>query len=183
MLTGYFDDSGTHGPFRCWSGWAGFIAPEANWLILDDSWRAVLNREGLSTFHMKDCMAREGQFQRRSRADCGKIIHDLRAAIMGAELFGIGMAVPRADWDEAVAEHALGSKMGTAEESAAFSGCFYHALNSAQDFRPETDVSLVFDDRADYVTVPMARIISHYRGQATKASNLVGVTFRKVFQV
>lgn len=176
MLTGYFDDSGTHGPSKV-VVWAGFIAPEARWLMLDQGWRAILAREGLNDFHMADCTAREKEFERRNRADCDKIIHDLREVIMAAELFGIGTAVPKDDWDEVVAENPLGPNMGTAEEFA-FSACFYHALNSAQDFKPETDVSLVFDDR-DHVTVPMSRIISHYKKQASKSPNLVGVSFQK----
>jgi hypothetical protein len=106
------------------------------------------------------------------------VIHDFRQAIKAAELFGIGMAVPIADWETISAAHPLQASMGTAEEFA-FSGCIYHALNSAQDFAPETDVSLIFDDR-DRVTVPMTRIIQHYMRQATKAPNLLGVTFSKM---
>jgi hypothetical protein len=65
-LQAYFDESGEHDPVtghvvRLHIG--GVLTSTDAWSIIDEQWRDVLGREGVKIFHMKDLMAKRGEFK------------------------------------------------------------------------------------------------------------------------
>ncbi|HWY14723.1 MAG TPA: DUF3800 domain-containing protein [Rhizomicrobium sp.] len=176
MLTGYFDDSGTHAGSKV-VVWAGFVAPASNWANLDTQWRAILAREKISAFHMSACLAREGGFENWRQADADKVIHDLRQAIKSSNVYGIGSAVSVADWEAVVKPHRYAHLMAPPDDFA-FSGCIWHAMELARKNAHGPDLSLVFDDRERVMPVTQS-IIDHYKKEAGKIGAAISVTFQK----
>ena len=80
FITAHLDESHTHksAPFELM---AGYVAPEANWAILDYDWKELLGEFGIPHFHAVEMEnrrgpfkkwndAREQAFRRRGRAVC-----------------------------------------------------------------------------------------------------------------
>jgi len=72
MLWAYFEESGLHKAETGKLDWlvlAGAIATEENWGHVSSEWEAVLIDFGITTFHMADFEAYEGEFKNFSKDD------------------------------------------------------------------------------------------------------------------
>jgi hypothetical protein len=175
VLTAYFDDSGTHAASKVVL-WAGFIAPEEAWLKFDEEWRAILVRENVSAFHMYDCENALGEFDRWNRARSDLVIGDLRQVIIQSGLFGVGTAIPRTVWEEVVTGPRA-PLMGPIEDFA-LSSCMRHAISLSRNFIPDSDLSIVFDDRG-IESRSIQRIVEFYQKSTISNPTLASVTFQK----
>jgi hypothetical protein len=101
MLTAYFDDSGTHEGSNVILA-AGFIGSVEEWTRFDPAWRARLESEGLTNFHMTDCVVGKNQFATWREARRDLLIDDLSALLGSSDLLGINAVVHRADWESVV---------------------------------------------------------------------------------
>ncbi|MDO9385027.1 MAG: hypothetical protein Q7T86_19445 [Hyphomicrobiaceae bacterium] len=114
MLSGYFDDSGTHDDSEV-VVWAGLFGNRFQWAALDDAWGQALKAcppkcRPLTHFHMVRCESGTGEFaeddtyQRWPRSEREALAKNLRKIINGNMLSGIGIGVARKIWDELITD-------------------------------------------------------------------------------
>lgn len=124
MLTAYFDDSGTHDASAALV-MAGWIGDEEQWAKFDKEWRALLDKEGLTWFHMTECEAADGEFDMWPRPRRDALIHDLRQVILNNNLHGLGVVIARNDWNRLVTGK-IRDILGDGNDV-----CFVHAIDLA----------------------------------------------------
>jgi len=138
MLTGYFDESGTHDQATVTTV-AGFISTPERWGEFDEAWRVVLKRWGLSSFHMNEFAHFTGEYEQFRKDEAGRrlLLRFLAAVIKETCLYGCAASVIRKDHEMLNANNRLGSAY-----SLAAKGCM--ALNAswmaANDQEPPLDV-------------------------------------------
>ena len=100
MLRAYFDESGTHGgPVA--TSIAGYVATGAAWSAFDADWEKELGRyagHGVTTFHMAECLAGQGEYV---RLDCywrNQHILDMGRVLARHDLQPVWSAVVAEDW-------------------------------------------------------------------------------------
>lgn len=138
-LTAYFDDTASHR--RKIVGWLGYVGDDLQWGFAEKIWTRELRRRGLGHFHMAECEAGYGPYGNQTERDMLK--HDLRQAIIGGQLYGLGVCALESDWEEIVPAE-LVAIVGDAEQT-----CIAQCVYAAQDFSRRTDkgeaIRLVFD--------------------------------------
>jgi hypothetical protein len=108
---GYFDASGHHDSLDGQGNpspavtVAGYLATPKQWKQFDKEWKERLDKDNLPYFHMTDFVAQGRLFKKRDewpkeRRD--NLIQDLIQIIHGNVIYGIGMALLRADYDRVI---------------------------------------------------------------------------------
>ena len=97
VLKAYFDDSGTHKGSKS-VVLAGFMASEDEWTAFEHAWQAILNREGLKSFHAADFESGYGACKDWPRVRREAVRADLRFVLAKTNLIGIGATVRADDW-------------------------------------------------------------------------------------
>ena len=149
MLSGYFDDSGTHADSPV-VVWAGLLGTEAQWERLEPAWKAKLEeplpgKAPLKQFHLSACAAADDEFRYYSPAERDLVRHEFRTLIIEAGLLSIGSVVSRPDWDELVVGK-LRDRLGDAE-TPCFLNCINRGLKLARVTHKEEDrIAFVFDE-------------------------------------
>lgn len=185
MLTGYFDDTGTHDNSPL-IGFAGLIGNEEIWHLFEASWHEKLQRPLpgkplLERFHMADCMARQGEFQGYSVPERDAVVYDFRQIIIASGVWGYAVGVSRPDWDELVKPSPIVGWFGDAE-SFCFRDCVSKMCGFVAELSPaDKDLSLAFDKRPhraeinEYV-IRQVQEIQQFT-QRPASANLLGVSF------
>jgi hypothetical protein len=185
MLTGYFDDTGTHdaSPFI---GFGGLIGNEEIWYLFQASWHEKLQRPlpgkpPLKRFHMWECMNRVDEFASYSEPERDAVIHDFRQLIIASGVWGYAVGVSRPDWDELVQPSPMAGWFGDAE---AF--CFRDCVAKMCGFVTELsavdkELALVFDNRphrteVNEFLVGQVQQIQQFTRKPNSAT-LIGVSF------
>jgi hypothetical protein len=148
VITGYFDDSGTHSDSSL-VVWGGLLGTEKRWTEFDVAWRALLReplpeKRPLKRFHLYDCKNGTREFQDYSRAERDRVTHLFRRVIIEANLFHVSMSICKEPWDELIVGN-YRVRLGDAE-SAAFSACIGQARDIVkQAALVDGQLKLVFD--------------------------------------
>lgn len=179
MLTAYFDDSGTHAGSHV-VVYGGFIARDEVWADLETEWRPLLRHYGLSAFHLAHCEAGDHEFDLWPRAKRDMVLYEFRQLVLNRDIWGISIAVSRADWDELVVGIAR-NFAGEADEFCARM-CIYDALQFTTVDETERQVAVVFDDRP-HRSVDILRMARPFLEQGLDGMELASVTFGKMKQI
>jgi hypothetical protein len=148
MLSGYFDDSGTHDDSSV-VAWGGLLGTESQWEALEKAWRARLSaplpgKPPLRKFGVADCRWHDGEFSTYTGPESDHLRFLFRSIIAEAKLIGVSAAVCRADYDELIVGE-LRRRLGDSE-MLSFGKCILYALDLAPRFDPpETQIALTFD--------------------------------------
>jgi hypothetical protein len=156
---GYFDASGNHtnldgqGRVSPAVSVAGYLATPMQWSKFDKVWKERLDREGLGYFHMADFVSQTKLFKDRNqwtkeRRDC--LIKDLIQIISGNVVYGLAMAVMRADYDRVKGEVlGAGQVLGSPFAFCAFR-CFESGVDWAKKAKYKDSIKYVFEDGDEY---------------------------------
>jgi hypothetical protein len=100
MLTGYFDESGTHDGATVTTV-AGFISTPERWDVFDVAWRDVLARFNLTVFHMNECAHFIGEYAQFKKDEHRRklLLASLAEVIHRACLYGCAASIIRKDLD------------------------------------------------------------------------------------
>ena len=181
MLTGYFDDTGTHDASPVLAI-AGLIGNESIWKQFETSWHDKLaqplpGKPALGRFHMADCMARQGEFIGYSEAEADAVTHDFRQIILSSGVYGYAVGVSRADWDQIVAPSPMLYWFGDAE-AFCFRDCVAKMLAFVHHFSPShKDLSLVFDNRPHRTAINEYLYKQYLKLPDIYSTNFLGVSF------
>ena len=149
VLWAYFDESGEHQPKTgklCRLTIGGGLSTLENWQRVEREWRAALDGEAVSVFHMTDFEANRGQFAGWDKAKHQRLLAKLLDIVITEKM------------------HVIGISTGVLEESGAFRTAYArvvaHAINGACTgnhliFSDAARVNLVFARTKDF---GMARI-------------------------
>ena len=151
VVTGYFDDSGTH-PNSDVVLWYGLFGQNSQWDFFDQLWAAKLKEPSpgkppLGRFHMAQCQAADGEFQGWNRTATDFLVHELGDIILKCGIWGDGVVIPRKDWDELVTGDlrvALGDAEGHCSRIA-----FVRATQWARQHGYSDKMAFVFDRRKE----------------------------------
>jgi len=98
MLAAYLDESGTHVESPVLAV-AGFLAPQGHWLEYESKWSGVLEKWGLSTFHMVEYENRQGPYAQFSNEQRKELLASLIDIIRATVWVGVAAAVVKKDYD------------------------------------------------------------------------------------
>jgi hypothetical protein len=103
MLSGYFDDGGTHtGGTTCPPRIvvvAGFLADDAQWDKFNDTWLSVLRRYNLPYFHMVDFEAGRSLYKGMTDTERATLLDQLLRAISVRQRVPVASGVVTSDYD------------------------------------------------------------------------------------
>lgn len=97
MLVAYFDESGTHAESPIIAV-AGFLAPQERWIEYEAKWAHVLEKWGLSVFHMAEYENRQGPYAALTNPDRIELLGSLIEIIAATAWVGISVALVKADY-------------------------------------------------------------------------------------
>jgi hypothetical protein len=180
MLTGYFDDSGTHGgPIVIVGGLSG-----TEWQLssLEKLWRPHLERPLCGTknpvrrFHAYDCFNSINDFTGWTRTETDYYWHQLVTVIIESRVMPYGIGCVRQDWDDLVVGD-LRAIYGNAEQMC-IKNCFVKALQWAQQNTFDPLITFVLDNRPLLVQQE-AQVVSHTfeNGRPGELPQVVGTAF------
>ena len=101
LLNAYFDETGTHDGSPA-TLVAGFVGMADAWSAVEGRWRAVLDQDGVPTFHYFDCRHQRKAYARLDRVRCDDHVAHLSEILGSADLYGVSAAFS-VDWPTAVA--------------------------------------------------------------------------------
>jgi hypothetical protein len=185
MITGYFDDSGTHEQSEIVLV-AGLFGTEARLESLDRNWRQHIRnplggrKPPLRRFHAFDCNASQGEFAGWSRTETDYFCHQLRSTIIEADVAAYGVAIARKDWDELGTGDAR-TVLGSAEGHC-IRNCFVSALGWAQTNTFDPKMTFVFDTRPSPIKRDAA-IIANAFERCVMQPKPVGVAFLNSYDI
>lgn len=153
---GQFDAGGTHtsldrqGRPPIAVSVAGYLATPRQWIQFDKEWSKGLNEVGLAYFHMAEFVARKGIFAKLTDKERADLIPRLIGIISANVIYGLGMAVLRADYDRLMAEEPQAGKvLGSPYAFCAFR-CFESATDWAIDANYNESIRYVFEDSDEF---------------------------------
>src|SRR5947208_1882062 len=97
MLAAYFDESGTHSESPIVAV-AGFLAPQERWIEYEAKWSRLLEKWGLSDFHMADYENRQGVYATLANPARVELLASLIEVIAATAWVGIAVALVKADY-------------------------------------------------------------------------------------
>lgn len=98
MMSVYFDEStGNGSPILVV---AGFLSTDAQWLLFEREWRAVLDNFGLRAFHMQHFATRKGEFRGMDEPVRKRLLDGLLGIIRNRTMLGFASAVHLAAFNE-----------------------------------------------------------------------------------
>lgn len=103
-FTTYFDESGTHrdSPVFVIAGW---MASDDQWKLLNEEWRRILDKHGVTVFHMTDFAHRKGEYRNLSE-DCGNdLLSSLVDSLLGRVAVGVFGAIHLPSYYEIINEN------------------------------------------------------------------------------
>ena len=101
MLRAYFDESGTQGTPDSATSIAGYVATEEVWTELEVDWAkqmAPYVNYGVTTFHMRECLAGVRQYERLDSFWRNQHILDMGNVLTRHDIQPVWSAVVAADW-------------------------------------------------------------------------------------
>jgi hypothetical protein len=101
-LTAYFDGAGKHYQTRNRVlSVAGFVASEERWLQFEPRWEEVLDKAGVTEFHMTDLVNGKRQFAgwKKQEGKREKFLADLCGIVIDTVEFSVGSGVVLEDWN------------------------------------------------------------------------------------
>lgn len=106
MITGYFDDSGTHDTSEIVLV-GGLLGNQYQWQYFNELWASQLREPvpgkfALSRFHMTECQARRGEFDGWNTEQVEFLVRQLTDIIIRCGLWGYGCGVARDAWNDLV---------------------------------------------------------------------------------
>jgi hypothetical protein len=188
MLTGYFDDSGTHdktdkkGVVLV----AGILGTEWQLGTLEALWKKELaaplcgRKKYVQRLHMFHCNQSLGEFGGWTRTETDHFLHRLQDIIFSSHVGAYGVAVARADWDELVVGNVRGT-LGDAEEYC-ISQCFVSALRWARTNTFDPQITFVFDSRSKEIERRAQAIGNAFEIHST-SPEVVGTAFLSSYKV
>lgn len=91
FFTSYWDASGkSHDPFMVLSG---YVAPADRWGEFVEEWSAVLRRENLTIWHMKDFVGRRREYQGWTDDRCSRVYPEMIDIIKKHRPYGVVSAI------------------------------------------------------------------------------------------
>lgn len=150
---GYYDSAGDRSaPSALTVG--GFLAPARNWAKLSRDWQTALELEGVTVFHMTDCLAGRGEFTGWDRQPTRQVrlLRTLTKIIRRYVHFGVASSVVLDDWRSLNEQRAMKECHVTPYGLAAFSALGKSILWVGRN-RPRDPLKAVFErgdaDRGD----------------------------------
>jgi hypothetical protein len=146
MMTAYFDASGT--PNTEVLTVAGYISNTKRWAKFANRWQEILDREGIKTFHMTDCVSYRGEFSSwRNKPDMRKrFIDDLSDCAREFTYKRFSATVVIDDYNRVDKDYYLHENIGYPYALGAIS-CVEHVRTWAkQNHIDPADISFVFED-------------------------------------
>jgi hypothetical protein len=163
MLTGYFDESGTHDDALVTSV-AGIIATTEGWMAFDQAWTKVLAHWGLSYFHMKECAHCTGDFEQFRDNEAGRkqLLGLLAIVICQHCEYGCGASVICSDHRQ----YARDERMGSPYSTACF-GCIVLADQWMTATEQSGPLDLVLENGCKYSSDLLRQLEHHERPLGT----------------
>jgi Protein of unknown function (DUF3800) len=146
MLTAYFDASGT--PNTGVLTVAGYVSDTKKWLKFTNRWQEILDRDGVTIFHMTDCVSCRGEFSTwRKKLDTRRqFIDDLSDCARKFTNKRFSATVVIDDYNRVDRDYYLHENIGYPYSLGAIS-CVEHVRTWAKRNRFDpADVSFVFED-------------------------------------
>lgn len=143
MLIGYFDDSGKESdPSNRLVCMAGYLAVDDYWEQFGPQWYHHLLKHGVSCFHMKELIPRQGEFKDLTLEKRDELLLDCVKVIKENELIGFGVGVDAEAWR--LLPDALTKSSGNAQEF-----CFLRIIRliieRLKRVSPNEKLALIFD--------------------------------------
>lgn len=147
MLVAYLDDTGTHRDSAV-VGLLGMVGTTYEWSRIERPWKRNLEVTGVSCFHASHCEMGRGEFEGKDRSLRDLLVNALSTLIAENNLFVVGSAVLRRDYEEIV----------TAKLKARFVDpfylCFEHCMQQIHLWSKQSAggerVALVFSEQQEY---------------------------------
>jgi hypothetical protein len=186
MLTGYFDDSGTHESARIVL-LGGLCGTEWQLTSLHKLWAKLINdplgqKPRLNRFHAYDCQNSIGEFIGWTRTETDYFWHLLQTAIIDSGVTPYGIACVRSDWDALITGDTRGI-YGNAEQMC-IRNCFVKALDWAQKNTFDPQMTFVFDNRPSNIQRD-AQVVSHAfeNGRPGELPAVIGTAFLSSYKI
>jgi hypothetical protein len=179
MLTGYFDDSGTHDASDIVL-LAGIFGTEWQLASLDRAWKKHIDnplcgsKPPLKRFHMTECQNSHGEFSGWSRTETDYFCHELGTVIMDSGVAGYGVGCSRKDWDELVIGDLRGA-LGNPEGHCVIN-CFVNGVSWAVQNTFDPKMTFVFDNRPGSVRRHAKTVFDAFE-KAEKTLSMTGMSF------
>jgi hypothetical protein len=101
VITGFLDESGTHGAASQNTAMAGFVGDEAQWMHLEAGWKKVLvDHPEIDPIHGKDLLPRRGVYSDWNDEKYEALINDLGSLIYDSGIYGMLCVLHNTDYQE-----------------------------------------------------------------------------------
>jgi hypothetical protein len=172
MVWAYYDESGEYKDGKLIRMSVGAcVARLSDWESFEPSWRAILDREGLASFHMADFEAWKGPFDfklpdgARDNDKHRRVLNDL-LKVMGDHIGSFGGFACDTEW---VSEDQSEAHRRTLEEC--FHSAALHAIREMWD-RYGSPINLVFDRQNHFGLSKIQEYFVHYNGTLGRIGSL-----------
>jgi hypothetical protein len=142
-FTAYFDASGT--PSDSVLTMAGYVSDERKWGKFEQAWQTILAGEGVSQFHMNECVGSHGEYKGWTPERRNRFINDLSECALKYTNKRFSASVVIADFNRADAEFEIHERLGYPYTLCGVS-CIGHVLSWAHNRRVTEQVNYFFED-------------------------------------
>jgi hypothetical protein len=142
FISGYFDESGTHGsPFTVMGG---YVTSAAHWGTIEWDWKALLAAKGVDSYHSTQFFARSGQFKGWTERDQRNFAKAAFALLREQTYFSIVAVV--VNRDHAEFKRTVGVKnYHYSDYGLAFHYCMANSVEHVRRSFPDEQVSFVIE--------------------------------------
>ena len=98
LAEAYIDESGTHKGSSIFC-LGGYLFEKDGAAALAQEWQAVLEKKGISFFHMNECCNQQGEFANLSKTECDQMARKMIALTREHSIHGFGVEVVEDDYD------------------------------------------------------------------------------------
>lgn len=153
---GYYDASGAHdnpdgqGNRSPAVSVAGYLATPNQWQQFDKRWRGVLDEAGAPYFHATEFVARVGPYKGWPEEKRHKFSKDLVEVISGNVLYGVGMALLRADYEKVVAAIPAARKLFGSPYTFCSWRCFETGVDWARGAKYQESIKYIFESGDEF---------------------------------